>query len=147
MGLFAPHILVLNTASLSNAMPANLMTEKNAWLSAMKKQILALCFPDEFSKEEFTDTPSTCAVICLENLHSTQSCLAYKELIFFGKSAVCIEHALRCSGHAESLMVIGTRSLEHVALQLDIYLHRFLKSLANQVDQTQMLEICRRNKF
>ncbi len=137
MGLFAPHILVLNTASLSNAMPVNLMTEKNAWLSAMKKQILALCFPDEFSKEEFTDTPSTCAVICLENIPSAQSCLAYKELIFFGKSAVCIEHALRCSGHAESMMVIGTRSLEHVALQLDIYLHRFLKSLAKSVDQNK----------
>lgn len=135
MGLFAPHILVLNSASLPNLVPVPLMTEKNAWLSAMKKQILALCFPDELSKEEFADTPSTCAVICLENMPSTQSCLAYKELIFFGNSAVCIEHALSCSGHAESMMVIGTRSFEHVALQLDIYLHRFLKSLAKPLDQ------------
>lgn len=113
-----------------------LMTEKNAWLSAMKKQILALCFPDELSKDEFADRPSTCAVICLENIQSTQSRLPYKELIFFGNSAECVEHALCCSGHAESMMVIGTRSFEHVALQLDIYLHRFLKSLAMPLDQS-----------
>jgi len=105
------------------------LAKRKIWLSTMRKQLLELCFSTSATELSMESAAPTSAVICIENGRSTTTGIAYKELIFFGNSALCLNHALHCSGMADSIMVIGTRSREHVALQLDFYLLQLMKSI------------------
>lgn len=103
------------------------------------KHLLDLSFADQLSDEGNTFS-HTSVVFAFPRQQDTSrpKLKVFRDLVFFGKSATCLELAFANSLYAESLLVVGTRSRGQVKRMAQHYFRR----LNSELGSAQKCSIC-----
>ncbi|MBR7799538.1 hypothetical protein [Undibacterium fentianense] len=137
MSLFSEEVVVFDRQWLISESVTPRQTTHPNWMVSRKKfiqKMMDLSFPGCHGHTKQSATVGACMVFALESVRDRPENLksdpvsprakVYDELAFFGDSSICLRHALASSGLAKNIIVIGTRSREHVTRMADHYWQR-----------------------
>jgi hypothetical protein len=92
-------------------------------------QVVRVSFPEQEVCATGTNNVYQCEVLAIgvpaavvERQNSKQE--KFQELVFFGDSDKCLQHALRSADFAKNILVVGTRSQENGSRLAQLYLSR-----------------------